>query len=676
MFREEEFLMKYLFIVNIGPVQSFIASARRTRDLHFGSWLLSELAKAAAKYIAENNGELVFPAPEHNDTRELRRGSKLNVANKIVAVIATDSPELMGNNIYQAILDRLLEFTDTVFAGLRAEEDFNREAALRQIKDLIEYFWAAYPFDNGATNKNTYEDTRKKVESLMAARKNTRNFQAVSWGSPQPKSSIDGQLESVIPGKAYMRQGSSERTQANQFYRKYYARPTEFLSGVDLLKRLGSRPDASRDFEGISVPSTSHVATISYLERLESLAENEKVQAREKWDTYISKLQQNARERGLLIDIEPVPQKYRKHEILGRNEGSLLFEERLVDMVDDTKGFETAIQELHKFFSYVDKVCQSPARPYPYYAILHADGDRMGRVISKLAKGAEGLKNHRELSQALDSFARKVSSIVQDEKNKGALVYSGGDDVLAFLPLHTALTCAKQLAVTFAKDLAAFKDEQGNSPTLSVGLAIVHHLHPLSDVLNIARAAEARAKGVPDRKDVPGKNALAITVRKRSGGEYTVADHWNVLDTQIEAFSNDFAHDAIPEGTAYELREMVLRLTELPVSSDNAETLQNAIQAEARRILQRKLRISLEMLSRQDNKDEDEVRIQIYRRMVALFDTEVSPVEASMGQQEDGPASKRIEQLVNMLLVAQLLADAKKMAKPRINQSQEQSGVA
>ncbi len=47
-----------------------------------------------------------------------------------------------------------------------------------------------------------------------------------------------------------------------------------------------------------------------------------------------------------------------------------------------------------------------------------------------------------------------------------------------------------------------------------------------------------------------------------------------------------------------------------------------------------------------------------------------------MGQQEDGPASKRIEQLVNMLLVAQLLADAKKMAKPRINQSQEQSGVA
>ena len=42
--------MEYLFLASIGPVQSFIASARRTRDLWFGSMLLSELAKAAAKY--------------------------------------------------------------------------------------------------------------------------------------------------------------------------------------------------------------------------------------------------------------------------------------------------------------------------------------------------------------------------------------------------------------------------------------------------------------------------------------------------------------------------------------------------------------------------------------------------------------------------------------------------
>jgi hypothetical protein len=37
-----------LLLITIGPVQEFIAAARRSRDLWFGSWLLSELSKAAA----------------------------------------------------------------------------------------------------------------------------------------------------------------------------------------------------------------------------------------------------------------------------------------------------------------------------------------------------------------------------------------------------------------------------------------------------------------------------------------------------------------------------------------------------------------------------------------------------------------------------------------------------
>ena len=36
----------YLVNIAIGPVQEFIASARRSRDMWFGSWLLSELSKA------------------------------------------------------------------------------------------------------------------------------------------------------------------------------------------------------------------------------------------------------------------------------------------------------------------------------------------------------------------------------------------------------------------------------------------------------------------------------------------------------------------------------------------------------------------------------------------------------------------------------------------------------
>ncbi|HNJ44386.1 MAG TPA: type III-B CRISPR-associated protein Cas10/Cmr2, partial [Acidobacteriota bacterium] len=68
--------MKHVFVVSIGPVQDFIASARRSRDLWFGSWMLSELAKAAALKIIELNGNrdgcLIFPSP--NTINELKPG--------------------------------------------------------------------------------------------------------------------------------------------------------------------------------------------------------------------------------------------------------------------------------------------------------------------------------------------------------------------------------------------------------------------------------------------------------------------------------------------------------------------------------------------------------------------------------------------------------------------------
>src|SRR5712691_7705522 len=106
-FRFRSSIMKYLFLVSIGPVQDFIASARRTGDLQFGSWLLSELAKAAAKSITGDNHleRLIFPAPKSiADLADT--GTLLNVANKIVAII-DDSPQTVGDAVREAINTRL-----------------------------------------------------------------------------------------------------------------------------------------------------------------------------------------------------------------------------------------------------------------------------------------------------------------------------------------------------------------------------------------------------------------------------------------------------------------------------------------------------------------------------------------------------------------------------------------
>src|SRR5579884_4046007 len=51
---------QYMLLFSLGPVQSFIAQARKTRDLMLGSFLLSMLMEAAMKGLDKE--KLVFPA--------------------------------------------------------------------------------------------------------------------------------------------------------------------------------------------------------------------------------------------------------------------------------------------------------------------------------------------------------------------------------------------------------------------------------------------------------------------------------------------------------------------------------------------------------------------------------------------------------------------------------------
>src|SRR5690606_5177224 len=86
----------HLLLITLGPVQDFIAQARRTRDLWYGSHLLSELSRAAARALVEEGAHLIFPAlgsshPELEECHEpLREGTgepPLNVANKLLAEV-------------------------------------------------------------------------------------------------------------------------------------------------------------------------------------------------------------------------------------------------------------------------------------------------------------------------------------------------------------------------------------------------------------------------------------------------------------------------------------------------------------------------------------------------------------------------------------------------------------
>ena len=639
--------MPYLFQISIGPVQLFIKGARRTRDLKFGSLFLSEIAMTAAQTIRKTCGaeSLIFPAfPFKTEDRPD------NAPNKLLAYIDT-SPESVAEETEKAIHERVQQLWTNVLQHIGNAVPFAQEQAEKQIGDLVEYMWVAVEYDEN-NPEESYVEALQQLETLMAARKNTRDFAPVTWANwqsredSQLKSSIDGQLESVIPKNLYpQRHGpdpssDKETQQKIKTLRKVFgAGPHERLSGVDLLKRLG--PIASvasgetANPEEDTFPSTSHIAALPFLQALHSLPEG-KLERTNRWKNgYL----------GILNKIDAfkpdiLPKAYRGNIhwenifVLGSYDGALLFPKRFPDVVGDARVY----QDARSSFREAERVLENfyhdiGFHPDPYYVLLVADGDSMGKAINHQA--THGMGHHKALSEALAHFATEVRTIIK--RQMGVRIYSGGDDVLAMLPLHTAVDCARQLSQAFQERLKSFPDENGKSPTLSVGLAVVHHLHPLGDALEIARAAENRAK----RGE---KNALAITVQKRGGPPCMVGGRWDVFEPRLQRQIKLCQGGIVPAGMAYELEEIGLRLEPETEHGANQPISPPYVQYAALRVFQRKLD---EAKRRGYSNSEISATLDLLKEMIGL--EHIQPV--SVGK------------LADELIVARLFADALLLAK-------------
>jgi CRISPR-associated protein Cmr2 len=547
--------MAHLLIVTLGPIQDFIAAARRTRDLWFGSWLLSELSKATARAMAEECGldSLVFPGVSH--LSELTNDST-SVANKIVVrVPAGKEPSAVAERGKAGMQARLERLREEAFQEIEPVY-FKVKNARLQVNDLIEFTWVSTP-----EHEEDYADARRRAESLLSARKNTRLWNPVAWGSEAPKSSIDGERESVLHEDLF------DKVSPEDIRRRYGVGPSERLCGVGLFKRHGTRPSNRYSHRFLS---TGHLAAWPLYRRTKEVHDPALAEA---WKLYL-----NALEKGgvHLVEQEIYQGKGWSHPVFGIYDGSLLFDNRLPELfeeVSDLDRRQAGLKEARAALAKVHKELDVAA-PLPYYAILVADGDHMGKAIER----QDSFQEHKDLSQALDRFSQSVRTTVETDHG-GELVYAGGDDVLAFVPLHRAVACARDLAGLFRKRLERFViNEKGDTPTLSAGIGISHFLDPLRRALDLAKKAEKLAK--------VERNSLAVIVDKRSGPPVKVKGEWGTVDKRLDDYVTLHRADQVPDGAAYELRELG-RLLE-GVEDGDKENLTKLVRKEAERILKRK----------------------------------------------------------------------------------------
>ncbi|MDW8344282.1 MAG: type III-B CRISPR-associated protein Cas10/Cmr2 [Verrucomicrobiae bacterium] len=483
-------------LFQIGPVQEFIAQARKTQDLWAGSYLLSFLIAHGMYVIAEAVGPdaIIYPQLRGMPLLDWHWRSSLlagaddlhlhpnelltpNLPNRFLAVLPVADADRLAQEAAKAIRDRWQEIAESVRRFLDAQigAQFPGWDALweSQVKVFPQIDYVVHPW---AETEQALADAARGKPPVHGGWENHPLRYATVWAKemiPPAERDVRCYKKNAAPlidnrgfpwalHYAVTDWKFAAKKQMRQFERwKGHARPKDALDGKaevigpenrveEFWEYLRNHPLLGEKKEQADRAERHFVGQQSY----GALTIIKRLWAR----TYLGKR-------------EDVPNPYFDFDVCKH-------------MRDDFKSVIELASGRKDTWEETDEQLQL-APEESYYAVLCFDGDEMGKWVSgakapplvgqlssevreyfkkhwQPAK-AGGLQAgdvrrvltpsyHAALSEALSNYGLYcVRKIV--EKFGGQLIYCGGDDVLAMFPAAKALACAEALYWTFRGQL-------------------------------------------------------------------------------------------------------------------------------------------------------------------------------------------------------------------------------
>jgi CRISPR-associated protein Cmr2 len=497
--------MRY-FHFTLGPVQSFVSQARRTRDFWAGSFLLSYLTAQAMAATEVHGGEIVMPFIR--DDMLLKRIKNATTESPHIASLpnafeASVPDTFDGEKIAKAVQAEWQLIADAVWNHDRLaviEVDKKRlDKTLwdSQIKSFWEIVWVL-------TDANT---------PVLSMRKNWRSHyppeqlgdKCTMMGEWQELSGVDrpgapGQKDfwtdicKTIPNALDVRDG--ERLCAISYVKR------RFVHHWDKLHPDWKLPTG--------VPSTSYLAAAHWIEQVLKHGDTDEII---KFQKLAKDISEYGEWRTSIRCIDDQSGAWGTGKLFASLDGPVFFRSAL-ENPKEYKGRVEANNTLSALGALAETTLPSGRKighPSPFYAILLMDGDSLGET--KKVLGGDATK----LSLALADFTHGVPELVAS--HNGLLVYAGGDDVLALLPLEDALACALELRKEYMRCFAKHKIPNGYS--ISAAINFAHMKLPLTLVLkDVHRLLDEVAK------DATGRDAIAVRVWKPGGATLTWSMKW------------------------------------------------------------------------------------------------------------------------------------------------------
>jgi len=514
-----------MMVFSITPVQAFIGKARKLRDYWSGSVILSWLAFEGIRWVCENLGpdHILYPSLidqplideylktiwKMDDLALKPTGAKdiASLPNKFLFLIPQSKANEIGSAIEECIKLKWIEFCNL------------NEKLLKNILKL------------------ETESENKSLSSMF--KRQAHNYWDFDWASVKLLSNEKEsrqEMEKYIPETLYKEQSGlldifNEIIKDKTYYDKsgkgvFYSVTHSMVQSVLAASKNIKISDIFHKNE--TFPSTTEISLFNY---------------------------------------------YRKCKI----DDSLKQRQLAQDLYDNSSDILNSSQ--NKSLTDRDK----------YYAILMMDGDKMGKLVngSTLASTWKSVlypeiytrlnqdsfdskyKNnwkkifdkyprrlltpaiHSAISESLGDFAiYGVASIVKN--CSGRLIYAGGDDVCAVLPVDTVFNAAQRIQKYYNAGFQIIQPDgvvkqvkdkwlmdkgklsinlgTGDGISISAGILICHHKENLSIMI-------ARAHTLLDTmaKEKAQRDACAIELKKRSGGSRYFVRKWN--DKAWESFA-------------------------------------------------------------------------------------------------------------------------------------------
>src|SRR5690554_4361211 len=256
----------------MGPVQGFVAQARRTRDIWAGSFLLSWLTGQAIQTVRDNCGEIIFPQFNMDDPlieaiecvadgKQPQESPQIaSLPNRFMAKIDSSfNPELC----YEAVHNEWQRIADTVYTKYIAPIEHlgndTKEIWDRQVHGFWDIVWA--------------EDPSGTDRRVLDRRKMWRNH--IPTIEPGDKCSLMANFQE-LSGHLRSCHRNQHRTQQDKFWQAvrgqtgYNIRENERLCAIAFIKRMFPllAPRIIGSSVDTSYPSTSSLAIAHWLEEV------------------------------------------------------------------------------------------------------------------------------------------------------------------------------------------------------------------------------------------------------------------------------------------------------------------------------------------------------------------------------------------------------------------------